>query len=155
MSWGSLGVPKLSVWFVPQPLVSVGVEVGDPLPPVICIGHDIVDCKICVLGLAASVFRKFCIIVELKAFDPAIALRPVASPVDPWSLPATLPSFCVAWPDVPDVNALSTFCSYVFGDLLACTPGWVAMPSFCGGSVDGDQFPVLYQAASEVQALHV
>ena len=68
-------------------------------------------------------------------------------------MPATLPSFCVTWLDVPEVNALSTFCSYVAGDLLACTPVWVAMPSFVGGFVDADQLPVLYQAASVVQEL--
>src|SRR5437867_2817649 len=111
MSCGLLGVPRLSVWFVPQPLVNVGVEVGEPPPPVICIGQAIVDCKICVLGLAASASRKFCIVVGLRAFDVAMALRPVVSAPVPWSLPATLPSFWAAWPDVPDVNEFSTFFS--------------------------------------------
>src|SRR2546429_3356795 len=111
MSRGLLGVPRLSVWFVPQPLVRVGVEVGDPPPPLICMGQDIVDCKICVLGLAASASRKVCIVVGVRAFDAAIALRPVVSAVEPWSLPATLPSFAVTWLDVPEVNAPSTFCS--------------------------------------------
>src|ERR1700704_6534625 len=111
MSCGLLGVPRLSVWFVPQPLVSVGVEVGDPPPPLICIGQDIVDCKIWVLGLAARSVRKFCMMVGLSAFDAAIALRPVVSALLPWSLPATLPSFWVAWLDVPDVKAFSTFFS--------------------------------------------
>ena len=54
---------------------------------------------------------------------------------------------------MPDVNALSTFCSYVVGDLFAWTPGCVAMPSFCGAAELADQFALVYQAASEVQAL--
>src|SRR5213593_5011784 len=153
MSCGLLGVPRLSVWFVPQPLVNVGVEVGDPPPPVICIGQAIVDCKIWVLGLAMSVVKKVCIVAGVRALDAPIALRPVASAPVPWSRPATFPCLSVTWLDVPDVNALSTFCSYVAGDLFACTPGWVAMPSFCGAPEAADQFPLLYQAASEVQAL--
>ena len=60
-------------------MVSVGVEVGNPLPPVICSGQAIVDCKICVLGLAVSVARKVCIVVGVRVVDEAIAVRPVAS----------------------------------------------------------------------------
>src|SRR3989442_13704540 len=77
-SWGLLGVPRSIVWFMPHPLVRVGVDVGPPSSPLICIGHGSVDFKTCVSGLLVRVLRRFCLMVGLSAFVAPMAARPVA-----------------------------------------------------------------------------
>ena len=99
------------VWFTPHPLLSVGVDVAVLVLPVICIRQAIVDCRICVFGLAARLSRKVCMAVGVSADDGPIVPRPVWLPPVDWSLPVTLPSFAVTWSEVPLVKALSTFCS--------------------------------------------
>ena len=93
------------VWLVPHPLVTVGVDVGPPTSPVICIGQASVDWRICVFGLLVSVDRRRCMAAGLSASVAPIAARPVV-----WSLPVTELCFWAAWVDEPLVKAFSTFC---------------------------------------------
>src|SRR5262245_57913063 len=71
-------VPRFSVWFVPHPLVSVGVLVDPDEAPVRTIGHAIVLCSTVVDGLLATRLMNWSIVVGFSELSEATVAVPVA-----------------------------------------------------------------------------